>query len=416
MISPGAPSKERVSPGRRPESEARKILFVIGSLHVGGTEQHLVSVSRELVRRGWSVSVYSLQGVGHLRAAIEAAGVNLFLPPIRNGQERRSAIWRLGRLTVATVHLFLTMIRLRPDIVHFMLPEAYLLGAPLAFIARRPVRVMSRRSMNVYQLKHPILAVFERFLHRSVSAIVGNSRTIVRELKELEGVAVERLGLIYNGLDLSSFANVNGRQVMRKSLDVGPHTLLMIVVANLIPYKGHLDLIDAFSKVETQGKPDWRLLLVGRDDGMADEIRCRSKAAGIDDKIVLLGQRDDVAGLLLAADIGILCSHQEGFANAILEGMGAGLPMIVTDVGGNSEVVQDGITGLVVSARNPARLAEAIITLSNDAEMRRRLGEAGRRRVAQHFSLETCIDRYEALYRALLAGGAPGDVPSIRVS
>ena len=119
-----------------------------------------------------------------------------------------------------------------------------------------------------------------------------------------------------------------------------------------------------------------------------------------------LGRRDDVPELLGTADIGVLCSPEEGFPNSVLEGMAAGLPMVVTDVGGNSEAVVDGETGIVVRARNRKALAAAILTLASGARKRRSMGEAGRRRVEERFSLDVCVARYGAFYAGLIEGRA----------
>jgi len=101
---------------------------------------------------------------------------------------------------------------------------------------------------------------------------------------------------------------------------------------------------------------------------------------------------------LRLADVGLLCSHEEGFSNAVLEGMAAGLPMVVTDVGGNAEAVIDGVTGYVVPAHNPELLADALLTVAL-ADDRALMGDRGRRRVVEKFSMNSCIDAYEALYR-----------------
>ncbi|MBV8697006.1 MAG: glycosyltransferase, partial [Bradyrhizobium sp.] len=135
---------------------------------------------------------------------------------------------------------------------------------------------------------------------------------------------------------------------------------------------------------------------------------------GLESHISLLGVRSDIPDLLNASDVAILASHQEGFSNAIIEGMQAGLPVIVTDVGGNAEAVASGETGLVVAPRDPDALAAAILRLASDGELRQRYGAAGRRRVAVHFSLEACVAAYEALYRGLLAGKTPAEIAQLR--
>jgi glycosyltransferase involved in cell wall biosynthesis len=111
----------------------------------------------------------------------------------------------------------------------------------------------------------------------------------------------------------------------------------------------------------------------------------------------------------------MLCSHQEGFSNAVLEGMAASLPMIVTNVGGNAEAVLDGECGIVVPPSDPPRLAEAIARLAKSPELRTAFGGAARRRVTEHFSLESSVEAYDAMYRALLSGAEPQDIPEIRV-
>ena len=299
--------------------------------------------------------------------------------------------------------------------MHFFLPEAYLIGAPLALLARIPIQVMSRRSLNVYQNRYPLLRQLEHTLHRVMKAIVANSRRVIAELKERENVPVERLGLIYNGLELGRFAKVNSRFAVRSALGIAPLNLVLVVVANLIPYKGHSDLLSALALVKQSMPVDWRLLIVGRDDGIAKELHEEAAALGLSAHILFLGSRGDVPDLLMASDIGLLCSHQEGFSNSILEGMAAGLPMIVTDVGGNPEAVLDGKSGLVVPARDPYQLGQAILRLAGDASLRAELGEAARERVAEQFTFERCIESYEALYRALLADKLPAEVPEIRV-
>ena len=117
-----------------------------------------------------------------------------------------------------------------------------------------------------------------------------------------------------------------------------------------------------------------------------------------------MGSRNDIPDLLSASDIGLLCSHEEGFSNAILEGMAAGLPMVVTDVGGNSEAVVNGKTGVVVPARQPAALGQAILELAKDSKRRKEFGGAGRARVEAEFSLEKSVEGYEEVYGSLLEG------------
>jgi glycosyltransferase involved in cell wall biosynthesis len=386
-----------------------EILYVIGTLHVGGSERHLSSVSRRLVGLGWKVSVYSLAGTGPLRGELEQGGVAVVVPPVERSGPASLPV-RLVRLAIAASHLFWTMIVRRPGIVHFFLPAAYLTGAPLAALARRPIRVMSRRSLNLYQNGHPFLRRLERGLHRTMMAVLGNSRSVVAQLRDEEGVSPDRLGLIYNGIDAAAFLAGIQRAEGRAALDLASNTLALVIIANLISYKGHADLLRALVLAKSRLPSDWRLFIVGRDDGIGDSLRAQAMEAGLDKNVVFLGARKDIPALLSACDVGLLCSHEEGFSNAILEGMAAGLPMIVTDV------VLDGETGLVVPPRDPERLADAIVRLASDPALRAKLGAAARQRIDENFTLERCVDRYDNLYRTLLSGRLPNDLPEISVN
>jgi glycosyltransferase involved in cell wall biosynthesis len=395
--------------GQRPE-----VLIVLAQLEVGGTERHVLGLVKALVQKGWRIAVYCLAGNGPLRAEFEATGATIIIPPIDAGRERASIVARALRLVRVVGHLLTVLIRRRPSIVHVYLPAAYVLAGLLAIVVRAPIRIMSRRSLNAYRKSRPLVWWIEQRLHGRMTAILGNSLSVIRELRDEECVPESRLGLIYNGVDIARFTNREPRSVMRTKLGLAPSAFVMVIIANLIPYKGHSDLIEALGLAKLKLPADWRLLAVGDDYGISGELREQARALGIADKISLLGVRNDVADILLAADAGLLCSHEEGFSNAVLEGMAAGLPMIVTSVGGNPEAVLNEETGIIVPSRDPQRLAAAIVRLAGDAELRKRFGTAGKRRIAEKFSIDKTISSYEALYRILFAGGSPEDVPQIR--
>ena len=139
----------------------------------------------------------------------------------------------------------------------------------------------------------------------------------------------------------------------------------------------------------------------GGDDGYADELDALARELDLDRHISWLGIRDDVPDLLVASDMALLPSHQEGFSNAVLESMAAGLPVVATDVGGNAEAICDGSTGYIVPPHDPERLATAIVDLAGDASKRRAFGTRGRERVTSRFSLSACTASYDRLFSAL---------------
>jgi glycosyltransferase involved in cell wall biosynthesis len=377
------------------------ILFVIADLRTGGTERQVALLAGALAKSGTSVAVYSLRD-GEVRARLAQSGIAVTVAPVA----------ALVGLPVAAVHLLWVMLTRRPRVAHFFLPAAYLVGAPLAALARVPMRVMSRRSLNTYQ-RSGLIRFIERKLHRLMQAVLGNSRGVVAQLRA-EGVPPDRLGLIYNGVDAGAAAVT--RDEARALLKLPATAMVLSIVANLIAYKGHRDLIAALGIAAPHLPPDWRLLVTGRDDGIGAALQEQAKRLCLQDHIAFLGPRADVATILAASDVGILCSHEEGFSNAILESMAAGLPMVVTDVGGNAEAVIDNETGLVVPARDTARLAAAIVRLANDPALRTRFGAAARQRAVDQFSVERFVQSHRRLYDALRAGRPVSDVPDVRVS
>jgi len=386
---------------------AGKILYVIGNLDVGGAERHLVQNLPRLAEQGFKLSVYTITHKGKLASVLEDAGIEVVEPCCASFLRGLPKFLQKPLLLSSSIPSFCYQVLLRrPSIIHFFLPEAYLLGGLSSLLLGRRIRIMSRRSLNRYQLKHPFLAKIERRLHAKMDAVLGNSTAVVYEL-QAEGVALNRLGLLYNGIDLTQFDELPTRNALRKSIGLNDETLLMVCVANLIPYKGHVDLIRALGGISAQLPKSWAIAMVGRDAGTGEELRGLAESLGVGRHILWLGERSDAVALYSAADIGVLSSHQEGFSNSVLEGMAAKVAMVVTDVGGNAEAVLDGECGIVVPVRNPEVLGKAILTLANDEEMRKRMAAAGSRRVKQHFTVATCVNRYANLYSTLLKESRP---------
>ncbi len=181
---------------------------------------------------------------------------------------------------------------------------------------------------------------------------------------------------------------------------------VILYVANLFPYKGHLDLVEAAAAV-TARFPKAHFLLAGREEGTGGQVRRRIEELGLQEQVRLLGPRDDVPALMAAADLVVHPSHEEGFSNTILEAMSAGKAVVATAVGGIPEAVEDGVTAILVPSRSPERLAEVLVSLLTDPARARAMGEAGRRRVRERFPLEKMVRGIEGLYDELLSGRGP---------
>jgi glycosyltransferase involved in cell wall biosynthesis len=375
------------------------IEFIVGSLEVGGAERHLSQVLPVLRSAGFLIKVHVLSNKAPLKPLFDKAGIPVYLG--LNLDWMPSIIRRPIRLMVSLAKLMISFLKNRKAIRHVFLPEAYLLtalAARLTFFSGS--LVMSRRSLNDYQQRRTILGKLERLMHRFTTIALGNSKAVVHQLYD-EGFEPGKVGLIYNGIDLWPFQNLPPKQELREDLGFDQDALIFIIVANLIPYKGHLDLLNALAAIHAQLRKSWKLLCVGRDGGILSQLKSQARTLGIEEHVEFLGGRSDTPKLLAAADIGILCSHEEGFSNAILEGMAAGLPMVVTNVGGNAEAVEDMCTGLVVLPKNPESLADGLLSMALAPALRTRFGNAGKERVHQHFTVTQCAKKYAEFYISL---------------
>ena len=382
---------------------AISVLFVVGSLKIGGTERHLSQIVPELQSRGIKSKVYLLGPKGPMASSIEMAGI-----PIIDGMRLGMTFEHLPRpLRGMLIHLanivelYAYLRRTRPMICHLFLPIVCVIGGIAGIFARQRCLVASRRSLNNYQVQYPLRSKLERRLLAKMSAVLGNSRAVVEQL-EAEGLPAERVGLIYNGIDLTWDEQAGDRDTVRKREEIPKDSLVMLIPANLISYKGHSDLFAALGEIQSQLPQPWMLLCVGRDDGLGPSLRAQAETLGIAGNVHFLGEREDVCDLYRAADLGVLCSHEEGFPNSLLEAMISGLPMVVTNVGGNPEAVGNGECGFLVPPRNFKALGEAILNLTLNEGLRQVFAEAGRKRIESSFSLDQCVQGYENLYRGLI--------------
>lgn len=381
------------------------VLAFIGSLNVGGCERHLATVYPRLAAAGLKVGIVTFKRGGPLEEQVRSGGVDVMcLDRMSTGRIFGRDLSRITlRFTSAT--MIVDIARLlrsrRVGIAHFFLPGAYIFGGLGAVLARHSNSIMSRRSLNDYQASHPIATWLERFLHPKMRLLTANARLSVRQLLD-EGAPPDRTLLLHNGVDLAKLTSALDRDAARRRFEIEPDTVAIAIVANLIPYKGHADLIEAIGKLSSQIEQKWVLFVAGRDDGPARALKERADSLGIASNIRWLGLISDVQALWRAVDIGVLASHEEGLPNSLLEGMAMGVPMVTTRVGGVSDIATDNLDALLVPARDPDAMAAALAKLVTDPQLRSRLGQNAALRIRQSFSLDACVNAYLRLYELML--------------
>lgn len=416
-----APTDQRQSRSKsygKADLETGKVGFVIGSLMRGGAELHLAQLLPELKQRGWDVSVFLIGPSGPVAEYLDAA--NIKISPKRS---IRVAGWlpvwlrRAIRFLMLSPSFLFWALGYRQGIVHFFLPEAFIIGGLLAFPWHRRL-IMSRRGLTTYRAKYPAFVItLERYLQEKMLLLSANSKAVVEEML-LDGVAKEKIRLIYNGLAPDRIdAPTIDRVGLREKLGISDSALVIVKLANLHPYKGHMELLEALSYLHltNQLSADWVLLLIGRDVSLhGTEVLTQSRPgyqaileaacekSGLSRHVRFLGERSDAPALLRCADIGVLSSHEEGFSNALLEMMAAGLGIVATDVGGNREALNNGQAGQIVPPKDSHALGAALAQLIADPDKRREFSKKARSRVLENYTIKICADRYEDVYREML--------------
>lgn len=366
-----------------------KIAFVIGSLEVGGTETQVCRLAAELQRRGHQVMVLVLTGTGPLASQLESEGVE-WKPVGYEGlrfrnEEGKFRPWVVISELAKFRHLINAFRDLRPDVCHAFLYWAYVIALPLAWVTRVPVRLSGRRGLtrprghNIFY--RSLEGISNLFAHR----ITANAEAVAADVVLNESVKRSKIVVIPNGVDIPPLAS-----------DAGLDPPVGLMVANLIGYKGHLDLVNALSLLDRP--PVIRLIGEGPE---RNSIQSQIEAKGLAHVLILEGHAPNAARLWTTVQFGVLTSHEEGLPNAVLEAMAAGVPMVATRVGGVPDLLENGTNGFLVSPGNAAELSDAISKIATDSELRTKLGEAAREK-ALKYSWSACTDRHLDLYEQIL--------------
>jgi len=364
-----------------------RILYVISGLTRGGAERQLYLLLKHMDRAAFEPAVVSLGGPGPVGEAIRDLGVPVTELP------------RRGRLEVRRLAALHRIVRaFRPHILQtFMLADT-LYGFAAGRLAGVPVLLTSRRTDRYTEFPR-LLRKLNEVAWRWADAIICPSH---RAVSHVPARFAARHVVIPNGVEPLPVRR--DRAAVRRSLGIAPDAFVVGTVGRLVPAKNHARFVEVAGAVAAR-RPDAAFLLVGGGQLEAD-IRAMVRERGLDGRVVMTGERTDVGDLLGAMDVFLLTSDREGLCNAVMEAMLAGVPCVVTDVGGNPELVKDGESGMVRTPAAPA-LAEAVLRLASNGSLRRSLGEAGRRRMEAEFGVGATTRATERLYRRLLAARVP---------
>jgi glycosyltransferase involved in cell wall biosynthesis len=357
-----------------------RVAFLIDGLTRAGTESQLLALIRSLDRRRVEPALALLDGT-------DAESAELLpddCPTLRLGLK---SLKRPADVARAAARLVRFWRRHRTDVVQTYFLDSTYFGVPLARLAgvRRVVRVRN----NLGHWLTPRHRKLGRLVGRLADVTLTNSEPGRAALLAAERGSRRKLVVLENGVDLDRFAHI-APPPRRSPIVVG-------AVANLRPVKGIDVLVRAAARL-----PDVRFKVAG-DGEQRPELESLIASLGVGDRFTLVGRTGDVPGFLAGVDVTVMPSRAEGMANAVLEFMAAGRPVVATRVGANPQLLEGGRHGLLVDPDDPAALADAIARLIADPGLSDRLAESARRHVEERYSRAAMRLRFEDFYRRLAA-------------
>ncbi|HEY7380439.1 MAG TPA: glycosyltransferase family 4 protein [Gaiella sp.] len=387
-------------------SEPIRVLRVIARLNVGGPALHVSYLSHGLQERGYETTLVAGdvgRGEESMAFVAEQAGVDVVRLP---GLSRELSPFRD---TLATVRLARLIRRVRPHVLHTHTAKAGAVGRAAALLAGRHRPPVVVHTFHGHVLRgyfgrtgSLVFKAIETALARATDALVAVSPEVRDELVRIGVAPAVKFVVVRLGIELEPrVRSTEDRAEVRRRLGIAPDRFVVGWFGRMTTVKRTGDLIDALAALRARGV-DGLLLLVGDGDDR-DRLEQRAHEHGLARSCLFLGYQEDVAPWFAVCDAVVLTSANEGTPVTIIEALAAGRPVVVTNVGGVRDVVEEGVTGFLVRAGDTDAVAERLEAIAHDPDRRTRMGEAGRSRVLTRYAVSRLVDDIDALYRALLA-------------
>ena len=366
-----------MSHGPQAESlRALRILFVIDELEAlhGGSERQLIQLIQLLKNSGEQVELAILRRTEWLTE--EETGCPIHFCRV-GSLKSLSGIWALLKFAawIRAGHF---------DAVQTMFVEANLVGPILAKFAGVPLVLGSRRNLNYWMSRQ--VAILQSFSNRFATRLVANSQAVRKAVSLAERTPESKIDVLYNGIECHRFVpSPEAREQTRKNFGVPAGAFLVGCISAIRPVKG-VDVLVRSAAIVKQKTSSICFMLVGNGQALP-EMQQLAAQLGVTESCIFTDARLDVLPFLSAFDAAVLPSRSEGFSNSLLEYMAAGLPIIATAVGGNPETLDN--SGLLVPANDPELMADAILKLCRDRDLRKHLASSGLDRVRTHFNIDT---------------------------
>ncbi len=366
-----------------------KILYLIDELITrGGTEKHLYELATGMAEKGHEVTIFSLNDGPFGIECKKLYNINYECLNI-------SKIYDLQGIK-AIMRIYKYIIKHSIDIIQTFHTASDLIGPIAASLSANSVKIYSSRRDLGYT-KLPRHLFLQKIVNNFVDGILANSTAVKQAVITQERVCADKITVINNGIDVQPFmVDLKQREVKRLKLGITPANLVIGSVGNIRPVKGY-DLLVEAAGIVCRENPNVLFYHVGEGE-MKEQLETRCKDLGIGQNFRFLGATKEVPSFLSVLDIYVQPSRSEGMSNAILEAMAARLPVLATDVGGNSDLIEHDVTGMLVPAENSELMAVQLQELVLSPQLRDRLAEQALKQVIKKFQISSMVANYAAYY------------------
>lgn len=367
----------------------RKLLFIVPSLRLAGAEKVVYTLANSIDRNSFEVSLCCIMDKGML------LGTHDYFPMLKESDIKIHFLKkRYSKDILLLLELVAFIWKERPDLIHSHIAPIPLYASFSAWLNFIPC-IVTLHGMGKEK---------SSFCDKAIRTFAKFLVTVCKERKKKlieNGLDPQKIVTIYNGIKLPEKEDVAISQEIRNAHKIAENDFVYGCVANLHIYKNIKLLIKSFGRIYKSSSEPVKLILIGTGPEL-ENLKKMTRELNLEEKVIFLGQRNDVLSILHIIDVFVLPSNTEGLSISILEAMASSKPVIATDVGGNKEVVENNQTGIIVPPEDEDALFEAMKYLMENREVGHKMGEAGRKRVEDHFSLDRMVHEYEELYEKCL--------------
>ncbi len=370
-----------------------RILFVVDQIYSSsaGTEQNISFLLHHLPKHRFEIHIAVLRDTGFCDPKFFT--VEPVLVPF-------GSFSSFIQLKSAISHLSQIIRERRIDVVHTFFPDSELLSILATRMGMRCALIATRRNMG---FRHTSLSLWRtRFTNQFITHFLANSKKVKEFIGKLEWIPQNKINVIYNPLQKDRIEEGLRKSFLKGCLGINNGEKIIGIVANLTPVKDYSTFLRAAAIINKKN-PETKFVIVGdSDQEEKKKFDFLISNLGLEAKVIYVGKHENPIPLIKLFDVGVICSKSEGLSNSLIEYGALCVPTVATNVGGNPEVVIDGVTGFLIPPSSPELLAKHILKLLENEDLRRAFGENAKKLVYERFDQDLIISKYEKYYQKII--------------